>query len=110
MERFLEIDNKVINVRDIRQVEFISDDIYLGLFPKYDDGNILVDFIPFTFANIHTFNKEFIELKIDLYALQEEETEEDWIKQNRSYINIQMDKLYEILNPIKITGMEYEMY
>lgn len=29
MERFLEVHDTVINTKDIRRVEFISDDIYL---------------------------------------------------------------------------------
>ena len=37
MEKFLEVHDTLINTKDIRRVEFISDDIYLGLLPMKTD-------------------------------------------------------------------------
>jgi hypothetical protein len=107
MERFLEVHDTVININDIRRVEFISDDIYLGLLPRVN-GEIVVDYVDFTYAKIHTFDNREIDLEIDLYALDEGETEEEWINRNRAYINMSMTKIYELLNPVKVTEMEYK--
>ena len=106
MERFLEVHDTVINTKDIRRVEFISDDIYLGLLPRVN-GEIVVDYVDFTYAKIHTFDNREIDLEIDLYALDEGETEEEWINRNRAYINMSMTKIYELLNPVKVTEFEY---
>lgn len=106
MERFLEVHDTVININDIRRVEFISDDIYLGLLPRVN-GEIVVDYVDFTYAKIHTFDNREIDLEIDLYALDEGETEEEWINRNRAYINMSMTKIYELLNPVKVTEIEY---
>ena len=106
MERFLEVHDTVINTKDIRRVEFISDDIYLGLLPRVN-GEVAVDYVDFTYAKIHTFDNREIDLEIDLYALDEGETEEEWINRNRAYINMSMTKIYELLNPVKVTEMEY---
>lgn len=106
MERFLEVHDTVININDIRRVEFISDDIYLGLLPRVN-GEIVVDYVDFTYAKIHTFDNREIDLEIDLYAPDEGETEEEWINRNRAYINMSMTKIYELLNPVKVTEFEY---
>lgn len=106
MERFLEVHDTVINIKDIRRVEFISDDIYLGLLPMVND-EVVVDFVDFTYAKIHTFDNREIDLEIDLYAPDEGETGEFWINKNRAYINMSMTKIYELLNPVKVTEFEY---
>lgn len=106
MEKFLEVGEKIINIKDIRRVEVISDDIYLGLLPTVD-GEIVGDFINFIFARIVTFDNREMNLSLDLYAPEEEETEEQWINKNRAYINMSMQQLYGAINPVKVTGMEY---
>ena len=106
MNKFLEVHGTLINTKDIRRVEFISDDIYLGLLPRVN-SEIVVDYVDFTYAKIHTFDNREIDLEIDLYALDEGETEEEWINRNRAYINMSMTKIYELLNPIKVTDLEY---
>lgn len=106
MERFLEVHGMLINAKDIRRVEFISDDICLGLLPIVND-EVAVDYVDFTYAKIHTFDNREIDLEIDLYAPDEGETEEFWINKNRAYINMSMTKIYELLNPIKVTEFEY---
>lgn len=106
MNKFLEVHGTLINTKDIRRVEFISDDIYLGLLPRVN-GEIVVDYVDFTYAKIHTFDNREIDLEIDLYALDEGETEEEWIKRNRAYINTSMTMIYDLLNPIKVTDLEY---
>ena len=106
MNKFLEVHGTLINTKDIRRVEFISDDIYLGLLPRVN-GEIVVDYVDFTYAKIHTFDNREIDLAIDLYALEEGETEEEWINRNRAYINTSMTMIYDLLNPIKVTDLEY---
>jgi len=112
MNKFLEVHGTLINTKDIRRVEFISDDIYLGLLPKVlgllpkVNGEV-VDCIDFVYAKIHTFDNREIDLAIDLYALEECETEEAWINRNRAYINTSMTMIYDLLNPIKVTDLEY---
>ena len=106
MNKFLEVHGTLINTKDIRRVEFISDDICLGLLPRVN-GEIVVDYVDFTYAKIHTFDNREIDLAIDLYALDECETEEEWINRNRAYINTSMTMIYDLLNPIKVTDLEY---
>lgn len=107
MSKFIEVHETIINVDDIRKVEFLGDDIYLGLFPKGQHGEYICDFIPFDFARIHTFDGNVIPLFIHLYIPEEEESEDDWIKRNRAYIRMTMTQLSDILKPINITGKEY---
>lgn len=107
MSKFIEVHDTIINVDDIRKVEFLGDDIHLGLFPKDKEGQIICDFIPFDFARIHTFEGNVIPLFIHLYIPEDEETEEEWANRNRVFINMTMEQLNNILKPIKITGHEY---
>lgn len=107
MSKFIEVHETTINVDDIRKVEFLDDDIYLGLFPKGLYGEYMCDFIPFDFAKIHTFDGNVIPLFIHLYIPKDEETVEEWEKRNRGYINMTMTQLSDILKPINITGKEY---
>ena len=109
MSKFIEIHDTVINIDDIRRVEFLGDDIYLGLFPKDNNGEVIGEFINFNFAKIYTFGNKAFLLSVDLYLPEEDESEEDWIKRNRSYIGITMTDLYEVLKPIKIGNKEYEV-
>lgn len=106
MEKFLEIHDTLINTRDIRKVEFISDDIHLGLLPMVN-GEVIGDYVVFTYAKVHTFDGRAIDLEIDLYAPEDEETEEMWSRRNMAYIGESMIKIHEMLNPIKVTGNEY---
>lgn len=108
MSKFIEVHDTIINVDDIRKVEFLGDDIYLGLFPKGQNGEYVCNYIPFDFAKIHTFDENVILLSIDLYIPQDEESEDDWINRNRAYISMAMEQLYDILKPIKITEKEYD--
>lgn len=107
MSKFIEVHETIINVDDIRKVEFLGDDIYFGLFPRGKEGQFICDFIPFDFARIHTFDGNVIPLFIHLYIPQDEETVEEWEKRNRSYVNMTMTQLSDILKPINITGKEY---
>lgn len=109
MSKFIKINDIVLNVEDIRKVEFLGDDIYLSLFPKDQNGECLVDFVPFDFARIHTLSKELIVLSLHLYSLEEDESEDEWINRNRAYISMTMAELYEVLKPIKIGNKEYEL-
>lgn len=107
MSKFIEVHDTIINVDDIRKVEFLGDDIYLGLFPKDKKEQTICDFILFDFARIHTFEGNVIPLFIHLYIPEDEETEEEWANRNRVFINMTMEHLSNILKPIKITGHEY---
>lgn len=109
MSKFVEIHNNMINIETIRRVEFLSDDIHTGLFPKSDNGEFLVDCIPFEFARVYTSDGEF-PLGLDLYVPEEEkENEEEWFKKNRAYISMMMTELTEVLKPVKITSKEYSV-
>ena len=112
MAKFIEVHDMIINIESISKVNFISDDIYLGLFPKDKEGSIPIDFIPFTFGQIELFTGEKIDLDIDLYPPEDAigETEEQWLKRNRAYINVSWTKLVEALGEIeKVTGYEYRV-
>lgn len=109
MARFIDVHGDFINIEDIRKVEHMPDDIYLGLFPQNAEQKIIVDYIPFTFAKIHTFLGEEIDLDIDLYPPEEDEDVEGWINRNRSYINQSITTLKNTLGEIiEITGFEYK--
>lgn len=107
MDQFIEINQSFINVKDIREVEFISDDIYLGLLGNTED-EITVDYVPFVFAQIRTFNNKVHDVSIDLYAPEEDETIDNWIDRNRAYINMSMLLIKEKLNPVRVDNKEYE--
>lgn len=70
MAKFIEVHNTILSIDSISRVDFISDDIYLGLFPKDEEENMLIDFIPFTFGQVELFTGEKIDLDIDLYPRQ----------------------------------------
>lgn len=109
MAKFIEVHNTIISTESISKVDFISDDIYLGLIPKDKEGNFILDYIPFTFGQIELSTGEKIDLDIDLYQPEDGETEEYWIKRNRAYINVSWTKLVDALGDIeKITGYEYK--
>lgn len=109
MPSFIEVDNKVININSISKIEFISDDIYTDLIPTDDDKKPIVDFVPFTFAQIELFDGEKVDLDIDLYWPEEEEGPEEWTARHRAYINQEWDELIGSLGKVtKITGCEYD--
>lgn len=107
MNKFIEINNTLINVKDIRKVEFLGDDIYLGLLPQNEKGIYLVDSISFDFCKITTFSNEELILSIDLYTPEGHEDEDSWVRKNRDYISISTQELYKVIKPIKIDGTEY---
>lgn len=110
MANFIEVHDTIISIESISMVKFISDDIYLGLFPRDTNEEILVDYIPFMFGQIELSTGEKIDLEIDLYPPEDSETEEDWIGRNRAYINMSWRKLTEALEHItKVTGYEYRL-
>lgn len=108
MSKFIKVHDTILNIDDIRRVEFLSDDIYLGLFPKGDNGEFICDWLTFGFAKIYTFDGNVITISIDLYIPEDTETEDEWINRNRAYINMTMGELKELLNPLKLTGKEYD--
>lgn len=106
MSKFIEINDTIINIDDVRRIEFLGDDIYLGLFPKGEDGKLIGDYVSFGFAKIYTFDGNVTVVSIDLYIPEDEETEDEWTNRNRAYINMTMEQLREILKPIKLAGKE----
>lgn len=109
MSKFLEIHGSLINVESVSKVDFISDDIYLKLFPVIEDEKIPLDYITFTFARLELFSGQKIDLELDLYQPEDGETEENWAKRNRAYINLSWNKLINALDEVnKITGYEYD--
>lgn len=107
MKKFIEVHDTILNVEDIRKIEFLGDDVYLGLFPKGKGKQFISDYVIFNFAQIYTFDGSMIVLSIDLYLPEEGETEEEWIDKNRSYIAMAMNRLHDILKPECITENEY---
>ena len=109
MQKFIEVDELIINVETIDRIEFISDDIYRGLFPYKGENEFDVDYIPFTYAKIILCDGKEIELSLDLFWPKDYETEEQWIARNRAYINMSMDRIRKALkNIVTVTGIEYE--
>ena len=108
MSKFIEVHGTVINTEDVRRVEFLSDDIYLGVFPRGKNGEFICDYVTFGFAKIYTFDGSVVLISIDLYPPEDGEIEDEWINRNRAYINMTMEQLREILKPIKLAGKEYE--
>lgn len=107
MSEFIEVHDTIINIDDIRKVEFLGDDIHLGLFSRGEHKEYVCDYIIFNFAKIHTFDGNVILVSIDLYTPKDEENVEDWIDKNRSYIAATMNGLHDILKPECITENEY---
>lgn len=108
MAKFIEIHDRIINIESISKAEFLSDDIYLGMFPYSKDGEILMDMIPFTFATVELLSGETIDMQLDLCPPIEGETEDNWLKRNRAYINVTWNDLKEVLGGVTtIGGYEY---
>lgn len=103
MNKFIEINNTILNVSDIRKVEFISEHIHEGLLPTIKE-----EYIPFNYCNIHTSSDEVIELTIDLYQIEEDMSIDEWINSNLYYIHQSMENITGILKPVKVSGFEYE--
>lgn len=109
MSKFIEVHGSLINVENISKADFISDNIYLRLMPIGENGEPVVDFIPFVFARIELFTGQAIDLEVDLYWKEEGENETDWAKRYRAYINLSWSRLVQALGEIvKITGYEYD--
>ena len=104
MSKFIEIHDTIINIDDVRRIEFLGDDIYLGLFPKGEDGKLIGDYVSYDFAKIYTFDGNVVLISIDLYPPEDGEIDDEWINRNRAYINMTMEQLREILKPIKLAG------
>lgn len=102
--RFIEVNNNMINVANIRRVEFLGDYIHDGLLPTKK-----TEYITFNYCNIHTFDGEVIKLSIDLYQIEDGMSTDEWINLNRYYISKSMETICDILNPVKVTEFEYEL-
>ena len=110
MTKFIKVHNHIINIKSISKVEFVSDDIYLGDFPLDEEGKILIDFIPFIFGKIELLSGEKLNMTIDLYWLEEGQTEDDWYERNRRIIKVSWDQLVRTLGDItKVTDYEYSL-
>lgn len=105
MQRYLKIGEDYIKVDTIDKVEFISDDIYKGLFPN--DG---VDYVSFNYANLVLDTGEKVELTIELYWPEVGETEEGRIRRYRAIINKSMLLITEAIGEIAdIEGVQREV-
>lgn len=111
MATFIESGRTLINVEDIRKVELLPDDIYLGLFPKNNKGEITVDYISFEIAKVHTFDGSIKTISMDLFPPEDGETSEHWRKRNTAYYNeshAEILRALEVSNGvIKVDGFEY---
>ena len=107
MPKFIRVDETIINIEAIKEVKFISDDIYIDLFPRNSKGEIDIDYVPFTFAEIKLFDGKVIEMNMVLYQPEEHEAKDEWIKRNRSYINRGWVELLNTLEDITaVNGFE----
>lgn len=107
MPKFIEVHNTIINIEEVSRVDFLSDDVYLGLFPV-EKGEPVIDYLPFTFARLHLFSGDVIDLEVHLYWLEDREDEEAWLQKNRYYIHSSWGALIDALGSItKITDFEY---
>lgn len=108
MAKFIKAHNHIINTESISKVEYLGDDIYLGDFPLDETGRCEIDFIPFTFGKIELLSGEEINLIIDLYYPEENQTDDEWYERNRMIIKVSWDQLIGALGDItKVTDYEY---
>jgi|AntDeeMinimDraft_5_1070356.scaffolds.fasta_scaffold14536_2 hypothetical protein len=104
MPKFIKLNEQIVNVDQVAKAEFISDDIYEGLFPEE-----MVDWVPFEFGKLTLESGEEISLVLDLYRPEKEHTKEEWKNLYRSYINRMWQKLMEALGDVEeILGLEYK--
>lgn len=105
MAKFIQIGDTIINVEVIGKLKFISDDIFLGDFQPNNEGNPVIDYMPFTFAEILTRSGEKIELCIPLYYIEDAETEGQWYDKNRNLIKVYWTELMQAIEPKVIISM-----
>lgn len=104
MSKFIKLNEHVVNVDQVAKAEFISNDIYMGLFPDK-----FVDYIPFIFGIITLKSGEEISLDMDLYRPEPGQSKEEWRKLHTSYINRMWRRLMNALDNVDwILGLEYE--
>ncbi|SFL09567.1 hypothetical protein [Halanaerobium salsuginis] len=104
MPKFIKLNEQIVNVDQVAKAEFISDDIYEGLFPDE-----MVDWVPFEFGKITLKSGEEISLILDLYKPEKGQTNEEWESLYRSFINRMWQKLMDSLGEIEpILGLEYK--
>lgn len=99
MAKFIKTGDMIINVEDIRRIEFISDDIYTGLFPQ-EDGELLVDYIPFTYAKMYLFDGQSVDLSIILYTPEDDEDTDTWRRINMAHIAENMANISETIGGV----------
>ena len=110
MPKFIKIHNKIINIKSISKAEFISDNISLEDFPLNEDGQPELDFIPFIFGKLELLTGEKIDMVIDLFWMEEKQTEDEWYEHNRLIIKVSWDQLVKSLGDItKVTDYEYRL-
>lgn len=104
MPKFIKLQEQVVNVDQVAKAEFISDDIYKGLFPDE-----FVDFVPFVFGKLTLKSGEIVDLTMDLYRPEAGQNKEEWRKLYTSYINRMWQRLMSALDDVDwILGLEYE--
>ena len=99
LPKFIKVNSgQIINVDCIKKIEFISDDVYLGLFPeaKY------LDFISFNYGRIYLKNGEEINLNYDLYLPEEGQKKKLWREENMNKIRKFWRNIEKVLSPEKI--------
>jgi len=101
MTKFIEIDERIINIDEIASVKYLGDDIYEGLFPK-ENGVHVIDYIAFKFAEIKLKNGELIDVNLGLYAPEKNEEPKEWSNQNMYVIRKFWNELRDILKTNKL--------
>ena len=103
MDKFIKINNHVINRNEVASAKFVDEDIYEGLFPKDEQGRYKVDYIEFKFAEVKLKSGKVIDVTLSLYAPEEDEDYDEWFQVNLATLREAWDEILEELNPVEIT-------
>ena len=110
MAKFIKVHDHIINIGSVSKVKYLHDDISLEYFRTDENGKAEIDYMPWAFAELELLTGETIMLEIDLYDLEDEQTEDEWLEVNRSAIKIGWNNLVDALGDIaEVTGWEYKL-
>lgn len=108
MAKFIKVHDHIINIESVGKVEYLHDDISLEYFPTDENGKIVIDYMPWPFAELELLTGGKIMLEIDLYDPEDGQTEDEWLERNKRIIKVSWDQLVNALGDVtKVTGYEY---
>lgn len=110
MAKFIKVHGHIINTSSVSKVKYLHDDISLEYFPTDENGKIEIDYMPWPFAELELLTGETIMLEVDLYDLEDGQTEEEWLEVNRGAIKTGWRNLVSSLGDVvETTGWEYKL-